>query len=124
MKRNVFTQIGGFDEKNFNGWHFYVVDMTLKAHLLNIPCVVVSADIWHRSMGRKDKNWETYENVLREKYKRNFKKIYYPCGHCYTNKLLYKLDKDTVPVQKWFIKKKTIIKIYLRKRIYHLLGKE
>lgn len=119
MKRDVFLKLGGFDEVNFDGWHFYVVDISLRANELEIPCVIVPVEIWHRSLGKKDSAWEIYENVLRIKYKQYFKKIYYPCGYCFTNTIHYKLDRLVSPMRKKIKRMTHLLKIHLRKNIYH-----
>ncbi len=89
MSRKTFEDVGGFDSINFDGWHLYVVDLTLRAAQKNVPVVVVRANAWHRSHGSIDMAFDHYKNVLRKKYKRYYKKIYYPCGWTYTNSLLY-----------------------------------
>lgn len=32
-RRGTSYNVGGFDQANFDGWHFYVVDFTLRAEL-------------------------------------------------------------------------------------------
>ena len=85
MTRDTYTKVEGFDQDNFDGWHLYVVDMTLRAAQKQIPVVAVRANSWHRSHGAMDKNFDKYKNVLRKKYKKEYQKIYYPCGWTYTN---------------------------------------
>lgn len=106
MNKNVFEMVGGFDSKNFDGWHFYGVDLCLAAREYSITSVVVPCRLWHKSKGNHDKNWERYEKVLRKKYKKQYKVIYYPCGRCYTNVLLFNLAKLLRPIQKKRLERK------------------
>ena len=89
MSRDTYHNVGGFDQENFDGWHFYVVDMTLQAAQRHIPVVVVRANAWHRSHGKIDKSFDKYKNILRKKYKNEYFKIYYPCGWTYTNDVFF-----------------------------------
>lgn len=89
MNREIFEKVGGFDQKNFDGWHFYGVDLTLRAAERNIPVVIVETNAWHRSHGVLDSNFDRYKNILRKKYKGNYNKIYYPCGWTYTNSIKF-----------------------------------
>lgn len=89
MNRETYEKVGGFDQDNFDGWHLYVVDLTLRANDRSIPVVVVRANAWHRSHGTMDKEFDRYKNILRKKYKDDYQKIYYPCGWTYTSSLKY-----------------------------------
>ncbi len=89
MTRDTYKRVGGFDEENFDGWHLYVVDLTLRARERQIPVVVVKANAWHRSHGTMDKAFDKYKNVLRKKYKKDYRKIFYPCGWTYTSTVKY-----------------------------------
>ncbi|MCR4923787.1 MAG: glycosyltransferase family protein [Lachnospiraceae bacterium] len=89
MSRETFELLGAFDEKNFDGWHFYGVDFSLRAAKKHIPVLVVRANAWHRSRGNWDKNFNKYKNILRKKYKKEYKIIHYPCGWTYTSTIKY-----------------------------------
>lgn len=89
MTRDTYKKVGGFDEEYFDGWHLYAVDLTLRAYERYIPVVVVKANAWHKSHGIMNKDFDRYKNVLRKKYKKEYKKIYYPCGWTYTNSIKY-----------------------------------
>lgn len=89
MSRDTYNAVGGYDEKNFDGWHLYGVDFTLRAAQRHIPVVIVRANAWHRSHGTMDRNFDKYKNILRKIYKKDYKKIYYPCGWTYTNSFKY-----------------------------------
>lgn len=89
MSRETYNLVGGFNEKDFDGWHFYGVDLCLRAKKKGIQSCVVPSKLWHKSKGSKDKNWRFYEQRLRRIYKKDYKVIYYACGKCYTNLMKY-----------------------------------
>ena len=59
MSRETFNRVNGFDEKAFDGWHFYGVDLCLRARKNGIRSCVVPSELWHKSRGNRDndKNW-------------------------------------------------------------------
>lgn len=85
MSRETSKMIGGFDHKNFDGWHLCGVNLTLRAAERNILVVVVQVDAWHCSHGNMDQNFDKYKNVIRKKYRNEYRRIYYPCGWMYKN---------------------------------------
>ena len=108
MSRETYLKVGGFDEVNFDGWHFYGVDLCLRAKEKGITSVVVPTKLWHKSTGNHDKNWDFYEERLRRLYKDKYKVIYYPCGRCYTNYALYRLTKLLRPLRKRTLQKRRL----------------
>lgn len=89
MSKATYLKVDGFDEVNFDGWHFYGVDLCLRAKEKGIQTIVVPSHLWHKSTGNHDKNWKSYEKKLRQIYRDKYKVIFYPCGRCYTNIFLF-----------------------------------
>ena len=100
MRRSTFEALHGFDEVTFDGWHFYGVDISLRANIKGIPCVVVPVYLWHKSKGKMDKKWYLYEKRLAKKYRDDFRVIYYPCGRCYTSPKRYIAASMIRPIYK------------------------
>ena len=55
VSREVFDRVRGFNEKDFDGWHFYGVDFCLRAKEMGISSCVVPSKLWHKSKGSHDK---------------------------------------------------------------------
>ncbi|MBQ8971722.1 MAG: glycosyltransferase [Clostridia bacterium] len=100
MNRQIFSELHGFDEDYFDGWHFYGVDLCIRANLNHIECVVVPSKLWHRPKGTHDQKWELYEKKLRKRYKNRYGVLYYPCGRCYANPILFYATKWLRPLRK------------------------
>lgn len=100
MRREVFDEVKGFDETTFDGWHFYGVDLCLRAYKKGIQSCVIPSKLWHKSKGSHDKNWKRYEEKLRRIYRKDFRVIYYPCGRCYTNPVLFHCARLLRPIRK------------------------
>jgi hypothetical protein len=56
--------LGGFDTNTFQGFHFYDVDITLRAHFAGLSNYVALIPIFHESTGAYDEAWEK----LRQKF--------------------------------------------------------
>ena len=100
MDRKVFEKNNGFDEEIFDGWHFYGIDFCLRANKIGIQACVVPTKIWHKSKGTHDKAWRHYENRLRQKYRHDYRVLYYPCGMCFTNTVLFYILRLLRPIRK------------------------
>lgn len=100
MSREVYDSVDGFDEIEFDGWHFYGVDLCLRAYKKGIQSCVVPSKLWHKSKGSHDKYWKRYEEKLRQIYRKDFQVIYYPCGRCYTNPVLFHFTRLLRPIRK------------------------
>jgi len=114
MTRDVYQRIGGFDEQIFDGWDFYAVDLSLQAKTLGIKTVIVFTELWHRSQGKKNSDWYKYEEELRRKYRKEYYKINYPCGECYTNELVNDTYVIYKPVKKRINDSLSILKKTIR----------
>ena len=119
ITRNTFNKIGGFDEKRFNGWDFYVVDLTLNAGKMGIKNLIVYTELWHRSQGNKNTEWYWYEEEIRKKYKNDYCVINYPCGKCYTNNILQSSFRLYQPVKRHILDIVSYIK-KMTKRFLHV----
>lgn len=100
MTREVYNNVDGFNETVFDGWHFYGVDLCLRAYKKGIQSCVVPSKLWHKSKGSHDKNWKRYEEKLRRIYRNDFQVIFYPCGRCYTNPVLFHCTRLLRPIRK------------------------
>jgi hypothetical protein len=66
--RRTFGQVGGFDDKNYKGFHFYDIDITFGASLANLVNLAAPIPILHGSIGGTDANWETNRAIFLKKY--------------------------------------------------------
>jgi hypothetical protein len=59
----------GFDEKTFDGFHFYDLDFTYRAHLAGMK-LAVTTDVCalHRSLGNFNEDWKRYSRRFAEKF--------------------------------------------------------
>lgn len=57
-RRQTFEKLGGFDAATFQGFHFYDVDMTLRASFAGLKNYVAPIPIYHESLGKYDDAWE------------------------------------------------------------------
>jgi GT2 family glycosyltransferase len=62
MPRSVFDRIGGFDER-LDGWHFYDVDVCMRAIAAGYVNYVLDQPTTHVSWGRSDAEWERLRAV-------------------------------------------------------------
>jgi GT2 family glycosyltransferase len=58
MSRRFFEKMGGFDSKNYKGYHFYDVDLSFRACLQGFVNYSAPIPISHRSRGAVNENWE------------------------------------------------------------------
>ena len=66
-KKN-FNKLGGFDDKNFSGFHFYDVQLSVEAKLKGLTNHVVPIPLLHKSPGKPDEIWEQNRLKFMEKY--------------------------------------------------------
>jgi len=65
--RRTFEKLGGFDE-TMGGFHFYDVDITLRAALAGMTNLVLPIPLIHRSHGNYDDAWEAARRKFVEKH--------------------------------------------------------
>ena len=59
----------GFDEKTFDGFHFYDLDFTYRAHAAGLKLAVTTeACALHRSLGNFGEDWRRYSRRFAEKF--------------------------------------------------------
>ena len=70
VNRPVLEKVG-FDERRFNGFHFYDVDFSFSAFLAGLRVAVCSDIVLiHYSKGRTfEQSWQTYANIFQEKHR-------------------------------------------------------
>jgi len=66
--RRTFEQLGGFDAKTFNGFHFYDVDLSFRAHLAGLKNYVAPLPLLHESRGSYDDKWESARRLFVQKF--------------------------------------------------------
>jgi hypothetical protein len=66
--RRTLDKLGGFDEKNFKGFHFYDIDVTFRAHLAGLKNFVAPLPLLHESLGTYDDAWETARQTFVRKF--------------------------------------------------------
>jgi tetratricopeptide (TPR) repeat protein len=67
-RRSAALRIG-FDARTFDGFHFYDVDFTYRAHLAGLRVAVVTGVVAiHASVGQFDEVWKRYAERFRAKY--------------------------------------------------------
>ena len=64
--RRVFEKIGQWDESL--GWHFYDLDITLRAHKAGLKNYAVPLPILHQGLGTLTPEWEASRKVFLEKH--------------------------------------------------------
>jgi hypothetical protein len=67
--RNTFNRVNGFDATTYQGFHFYDVDTTFRAHQLGLKNYAAPLPLLHASLGRYDEAWEKNRAIFAEKYK-------------------------------------------------------
>jgi GT2 family glycosyltransferase len=67
-RRQAFETLGGFDAHTFQGFHFYDVDITLRAHLAGMRNYVAPIPIFHESFGTYDQTWEDQRQKFVQKW--------------------------------------------------------
>jgi GT2 family glycosyltransferase len=66
--RRTFERLGGFDDKSFKGFHFYDVDISLRAHLAGLRNHVAPIALYHDSTGKYDDVWEGARQIFVRKH--------------------------------------------------------
>jgi len=66
--RRTFDGLKGFDSQTFQGFHFYDVEMTFRAHLAGLRNYVAPIPMYHASTGNYDAKWEATRQVFVGKY--------------------------------------------------------
>jgi GT2 family glycosyltransferase len=66
--KRVFDKLNGFDAETFKGFHFYDVDITLRAHMMGLMNYVAPVPLIHRSYGMINENWEQNKKLFIEKH--------------------------------------------------------
>lgn len=69
--KRTFKKLKGFDSETFKGFHFYDVDITLRAHLLGLQNYVAPIPLLHNSYGVTNGNWEENRKLFVQKHSRN-----------------------------------------------------
>jgi GT2 family glycosyltransferase len=67
-RRQTFEKLGGFDAVTFQGFHFYDVDLTLRATLAGLTNYVAPIPIYHDSMGKYDDAWKAQRDKFVAKW--------------------------------------------------------
>lgn len=67
--RRTFEALGGFDAKNYTGFHFYDVDITFRAAMeLKLVNLVAPIPILHLSPGAMQEDWERNRQIFVRKF--------------------------------------------------------
>ncbi len=67
-KRAALTRVG-FDERTFDGFHFYDLDFSYRAHLAGLRVAITTdATVIHASAGRFDDEWQRYAGRFAAKF--------------------------------------------------------
>lgn len=67
-KRHVFERVP-FDSETFDGFHFYDIDQSYRAHCAGFSCAVaLDLLIWHQSGGNWGDAWRNYAQRFVEKF--------------------------------------------------------
>lgn len=69
--RRVFDAIGGFDE-SLDGWHFYDIDLCMKALAAGFVNYVIDRPSRHLSWGDSDAEWRRLRGLWLEKWRDEF----------------------------------------------------
>jgi hypothetical protein len=66
--RRTFDALHGFDAATFKGFHFYDVDITLRAHFAGLRNFVAPIPLFHMSTGKYDHVWEAARQIFVRKF--------------------------------------------------------
>lgn len=66
--RRTFEKVGGFDSRTFKGFHFYDIDISLRAHLGGLKNYVAPLSLFHASTGNYDQVWEAARQLFVRKF--------------------------------------------------------
>jgi len=88
IPKSVFSKIQ-FDEKIFDGWHYYAADYCLSVReRLGLKAYVIPAFVFHRSPRKNVKDILKYQIRLYRKHKKYFPKIFTTTGEISSRKIL------------------------------------
>lgn len=68
--RVTFEKLTGFDHQSFSGFHFYDMDLSVRAHLLGLSNYVAPIPLLHKSHGVTNDEWETNRLIFIEKHRK------------------------------------------------------
>ncbi len=71
MTRAAFDRIGGFDE-SLDGWHFYDIDVCMRALTAGLVNYVIDQPSWHESWGDSNEDWVRLRGLWLEKWEPTF----------------------------------------------------
>jgi GT2 family glycosyltransferase len=72
MSRRTFDRLEGFGKMGYpNGFHFYDMDISMRAHQLGLVQYVAPIPIMHRSPGKPDDGWEKNRQVFLDLYRKS-----------------------------------------------------
>jgi hypothetical protein len=58
IEKAKFEELKGFDNLHYSGFHFYDIDITLRAHLRGLANYAAPIPLFHRSPGATPEEWE------------------------------------------------------------------
>lgn len=68
-KRQTLVRLGGFDQKSYQGFHFYDLDTSFRATLAGLVNYTAPLLVKHNSLGVPNDNWETNRRIFVERYR-------------------------------------------------------
>jgi SAM-dependent methyltransferase len=77
-----------FDEKTFDGWHYYGADYCLSVRQMGLKAYVIPAFIYYRSLRSNSKGLLEYQKRLYKKHQKNYRNIYTTTGEISKRKLI------------------------------------
>jgi hypothetical protein len=66
--RRTFDRLGGFDDRNYQGFHFYDIDITFRAAQEKLANFAAPIPLLHQSDGPVREGWETNRQVFLRKF--------------------------------------------------------
>lgn len=66
--RRTFDMLGGFDEQNYKGFHFYDLDITLRASQKQLINVAAPILVMHDSIGATGAEWQRNREIFLKKF--------------------------------------------------------
>lgn len=66
--RRTFDRLGGFDQETFTGFHFYDIDISLRAHFAGLKNYVAPIPMYHASTGNYDQVWDAARQKFLQKF--------------------------------------------------------
>jgi GT2 family glycosyltransferase len=68
-EKSMLSEIGGFDE-SLGSWHYYDLDLSLRAHLAGYHNIVLPLILCHYSVGSYNEEWFKIKSKFLEKWKK------------------------------------------------------